>query len=184
MATLSAPHYVVNGERLAWGATAAAVVVLGVIAKNGIDEAGWGQKVGTYVGAPIFVVGWILVAVALSLGKQGKLGLQIGIWIASALILVSAMAASMAMSHNETPNVAWPVIFGVAWLALGWMAGNSVRGSVAGLFGGICVIASMMFLLPLQRQHDVVDGPGMPLFVFGWTLVVMAHAVVAVLPKK
>lgn len=189
------PTYLtLNVERLTWSAIAAGVVIVGVIVKNALDQAGWNENgVATYAGAPIFVVGWILVAIALSRDKAGRPGAQAGVWVASLVILVSAMVSSMYMSSvynkdrggsgsssaNPHPPLVWPILFGLAWLALGWLAGgDSVTASAVGLLGGACVIASMIFLLPLQRRRCVVDGPGMPLFVLGWTFVVFAHSVV------
>lgn len=173
--------YIVDIERLTWSAVAAWLVILGVVAKNGIGQAGWGKNVAAVVGAPIFVIGWILVAVALSRGKRGQTGVQAGIWITSIVIMITAMVSSMYMSDGRTPPIAWPIIFGLAWLALGWLSGNVVLASVAGLMGAVCVIAAMVFLLPLQRDYCVTDGPGLPLFVLGWTLVVFAHSIVGVM---
>ena len=179
---MAASSYLVNTERLTWSAVAAWIVILGVILKNGIEQAGWGKMPAMASGLPVFVIGWILVAVALSKGKKGLPGHQAGIWLSSLAILATAIASGVIMSQGERPHLALPIIFGLAWLALGWLAGNTILGSVAGLLGGAAVIFSMVFLLPLQRDYCVVDGPGMPLFVLGWTLVVFAHSITRYVP--
>jgi hypothetical protein len=170
--------YEVDIDRLTWSAVAAWVVILGVVLKNGIQQAGWGDMIAVISGTPVFVIGWILVAVALSKGKTGQIGKQAAIWVSSVVIVVTALAASAYMSKDEPVPIAFPILFGLAWLLLGWMSGNTLMGSVVGLMGGLVVIAATVFLLPLQRWYDVVDGPGMPLYVLGWTLLVFAHSIV------
>jgi hypothetical protein len=175
---MAASYYSVDVTRLTWVALAAAVVLSGTIAEYSISQSGWGENVAKLTGFPLYVVGWILVAVALAKGKPDETTKQAAIWICSAVIAVTALIAVTYMSEGKAPPLAYPILFGLAWLLLGWLAGNSVLGSVAGLLGAAAVVFSTVFLMPLQRSYGVVDGPGMPLLVVGWVLVVFAHSIV------
>lgn len=176
---MSSPqNYIVDVDKLTWTSVAASIVILGIVSKNSIAQAGWGDNVSKWVGGPIYIVGWILVAIALTLGKQGKTAEQAGAWICSITIAVTAVISSVYMSKGRAPPLAYPILFGLAWLALGWVSGTHILGRVAGLMGAVLVVASMVFLLPLQRAYGVVDGPGMALIVLGWVLVVFGHSVI------
>lgn len=164
--------------RLAFLSLASWVVIAGVVAKNGIREAGLGKELAMYVGAPLFVVGWILVAFELARVKNGHVAEQVVIALSSLAILVSAAGSSMYMSEGERPPMALPIVFGVAWLVLGVLSGNTPLGRFAGLIGAAVIIVAMVVLMPLQRERGVVDGPGMPLFAIGWSVIAFAHALV------
>lgn len=172
----------VNTSRLIWSSVAASLVTLGVILKNGIEQAGWGKTPAMASGLPVFVVGWIMVAVALSRGKPGRPAEMAGVWLTSMTILATSVASSVAMSRGERPHLALPISFGLAWLGLGWLSGDTTTARMVGLVGAVAIIASMVFLMPLQREYCVTDGPGMPLFVLGWTVIVLVHSIVGYFP--
>jgi len=140
----SSTMHLVDQGLLAWGAVAACLVIAGVVILNSLQQAGYSKEVAMMSGAPVFVVGWVLVAVALSMAKPGRIGVQAGIWVASAVILVAAMVMSkLYVSEERTPPVVLPVVFALAWLALGWLAGNGLAGSAVGVLGAIFVVVGM-----------------------------------------
>jgi len=62
----------------------------------------------------------------------------------------------------------------IAWIVLGVMVGNHLpgRAKYIGLIASAMVLGSMMKVLPYQREEKVVDGPGMPLFVIAWVILI------------
>ena len=74
------------------------------------------------------------------------------------------------MKKGEDP-MPLPIIFAGAWLMLGY----SVE-PIYGTFAAILVLISMLVSLPWQRKNNVIDGPGMPLFVIAWFMLAFLNA--------
>ena len=82
------------------------------------------------------------------------------------------------MSNKQKPPMILPAIFAISWLVLGYNSGSHLTGSMKwlGLAVGVLVILSMMVILPFQRKNCIADGPGMPLFVIAWVLIVYMNS--------
>lgn len=160
-------------KKLVWSSIPAAAVVSGVVAMNSILQAGYSEKLSRAVGAPLFVLGWVFFAIALSLFGRTKAEIA-AVWLVSAAIVIAAIMMNTYMVSGASIPMVLPIVFVVAWISLGWLAGgDSIIRSGVGVIGALCIIAGM-FVMPLQLNKCMVHGPGMPLFVLGWTLVVLA----------
>ena len=170
---------IINDEtRFYSGIAAALTIVLSVIITNGGGQAGSSPMTSALIGMPLFLLGWAGVAYTLTLEKEQTN--QVYVWIASVLIVVSAMGSKWYMMKGGMPPMIFPLLFAASWLTLGWLSSNQEGsmnfGRVTGVLGAISVILSMMFFLPVQRGMCIVDGPGMPLFLLGWMLVMFANS--------
>ena len=82
------------------------------------------------------------------------------------------------MVKKQTPPMVFPLIFALSWIILGFNVGNHLSGNqkYIGLFASFLVLLSMMHMLPFQRINNIVDGPGMPLFVIAWVIFIILNS--------
>lgn len=160
---------------------ASLLVIFGVVTKNSFEQLGQPEHpIAQPVGLTLFVVGWLYVAYILSVGKNKAL-----FFIPALLILGSVLMMKQHMKKNkeseeevvEMPMI-YPAVFALSWLVIGFAVGNHLSGAMKylGLLATVFVLVSMMNMLPYQRENCVVDGPGMPLFVIAWGLIVFLNA--------
>jgi len=152
---------------------AAALVVLGVLVKNGSEQYGVTHTLGAMaLGSVLFVAGWAW------LSQQTRCYIGIG------LIVVSVMVMMVAKYKNNNVMPSWAkwmaIGFGVGWLLLADKVGRAHKLGLIPKYlafaAAIMVLLSMLGFLPWQRKHGVVDGPGMVLFGGAWILMAMAHS--------
>jgi len=150
---------------------AALLVIFGVVTKNTLEQLGEpDHPIGKPFGMLLFASGWIYTAYILSKNKPNK----IAFILPSMAILGSVIMMKQYMSKKETPPMVFPLIFAASWIVLGGMVGNHLPGNLkySGLIASVLVLVSMMKILPLQREKKVVDGPGWPLFVISWVIII------------
>jgi hypothetical protein len=164
-----------NIELFTQTSTAAAMVIFGVVTKNTLEQLGFPNHVpGKMIGMGLFIIGWILTAYALSNGKDNKLMY----YIPSALIVGTVMMMKKSMAEGKKPPIIFPILFAGAWLMLGYYATNHLPNEwkYIGLLASGFVLLSMLITLPWQRENNIVDGPGMPLFIIAWGILVIANS--------
>ena len=169
-------------------AVGAISVISGVVIKNSKDRLPADSKVYDYVsdknldrlGLGLFGGGWLWTAHMLSDSDWGtKSLLSFG---ASLMILVVVMMMKNKMKTGENVPTYLPVMFSMAWLLLGYSLGILRGGGFnknsrnAGIFASVLVILSMLMVLPYQREHGIVDGPGMPMFAGAWGIISLVNA--------
>ena len=154
---------------------AACLVIFGVVTKNSFEQLGFpNHPIGKPIGMGMFIMGWIYTAYILSINKPNKLMFI----LPSALIVMSVMMMKQYMVKKQTPPMVFPVIFALSWIILGFNAGNHLYGNqkYLGLFASFLVLLSMMVILPFQRKNKIIDGPGQPLFVIAWGILIMLNS--------
>jgi hypothetical protein len=168
-----------NKNKASMVAFGALLVVTGVVIKNTNEQFGTSKPdAGEHmipdpmVGMGAFLLGWVMVAAGVSYGRNNT-AMVFGL---CAAIVGSVMAMKAAKQGGEEPNMILPAVFAGAWVLLGYFAGrnNFTRG--LGVMAGLLVACSMLMVLPWQRENNVVDGPGMPMFVTAWMLLVLASS--------
>jgi hypothetical protein len=148
---------------------ASCLVIFGVVTKNSSEQLGFpNHPIGKPVGMGMFIMGWIYVAYILSINKPNKLMFI----LPSVGIVIAVMMMKTYMVKKQTPPVMFPLIFALSWIILGLNVGNHLSGNqkYIGIFASLLVLLSMMKILPYQRTNNVVDGPGMPMFVIAWVI--------------
>jgi hypothetical protein len=148
---------------------ASCLVIFGVVTKNSFEQLGFpNHPIGKPVGMGMFIMGWIYVAYILSMNKPNKLMFI----LPSVGIVIAVMMMKTYMVKKQTPPMVFPVIFALSWIILGLNVGNHLSGNqkYIGIFASLLVLLSMMKILPYQRTNNVVDGPGMPMFVIAWVI--------------
>jgi len=154
---------------------AACLVIFGVVTKNSFEQLGFpNHPIGKPIGMGMFIMGWIYTAYILSINKPNKLMFI----LPSALIVMSVMMMKQYMVKKQNPPMVFPAIFALSWIILGLNAGNHLVGNqkYLGLFASFLVLLSMMVILPFQRTNNIVDGPGQPLFVIAWVILIMLNS--------
>jgi lipid-A-disaccharide synthase-like uncharacterized protein len=164
-----------NNELVLKTSLAAALVVFGVVIKNSFEQMGTpNHMIGKPLGMGLFLLGWVYTAYILSKNKSNK-----HIFILSSVgIALSVMMMKQYMGKKQTPPMIFPVIFAVSWIVLGLMTSNHLPGNLkyVGLMASLLVLVSMMKILPFQRKNSIVDGPGMPLFVMAWVILIFSNS--------
>ena len=154
---------------------AACLVIFGVVTKNSFEQLGFpNHPIGKPIGMGMFIMGWIYTAYILSINKPNKLMFI----LPSALIVMSVMMMKQYMVKKQNPPMVFPAIFALSWIILGLNAGNHLVGNqkYLGLFASFLVLLSMMVILPFQRKNKIIDGPGLPLFVIAWVILIILNS--------
>tara|TARA_B110000285_G_C15071722_1_gene588354 strand:+ start:504 stop:1013 length:510 start_codon:yes stop_codon:yes gene_type:complete len=164
-----------NTNLLIQTSIAAILVIFGVVIKNSVEQLGFpNHRIGKPLGMGMFIIGWIYTAYILSINKPNKL-LFI---LPSAGILISVLMMKQYMNKKESPPIIFPLLFSISWIILCFGVGNHLSGNkqFLGLFASLLVLLSMMKILPFQRKNNIVDGPGMPLFVIAWVIIIILNS--------
>ena len=154
---------------------AAYLVIFGVVTKNSFEQLGFpNHPIGKPVGMGMFIMGWIYTAYILSINKPNKLMFI----LPSVGIVIAVMMMKQYMVKKQTPPMIFPIIFAISWIILGLNVGNHLSGNkkYIGLFASLLVLISMMKMLPFQRENNIVDGPGMPVFVIAWVIFIILNS--------
>lgn len=154
---------------------AAILVIFGVVTKNSYEQLGFpNHPIGKPIGMGMFIIGWIYTAYILSINKPNKLM----VILPSIGIVIAVMMMKQYMVKKQTPPMVFPLIFAISWIILGSHVGNHLSGNqkYIGLFASLLVLLSMMHILPFQRTNNIVDGPGMPLFVIAWVIFILLNS--------
>ena len=154
-----------NNRKLVETTIGALGVVAGVVLKNTSEQSGFEfEKTGSI----IFIVGWSIVLYAL-VTKNGIEEPKSKLSIASVIAIVySVFTMKSKMKKGEEIEMVYPIMFAAAWMILGYSSGA--------LLAGPLVIISMLKVLPWQRKNGVIDGPGLPLFMAAWGLIIYNNA--------
>ena len=163
------------------------------------DVAGRGWHFGAVlIGALMFMVGWINIANVISIDRDEA---EATILFSASLAIMLSAGAMKYIMYTKQIKSSWIAVFPVAifissWIALGMLVGglkvNDIMGiftgdyklseitsntnHTLGLIVGPLVIGSMMGGLPWQRQNCIADGPGMPMFVIAWGIIVFLNS--------
>jgi hypothetical protein len=155
-----------NDKALCHTTLAALAIVAGVVLGNTskTDE----MKM---VGAAFFVGGWLYMAWSLAGRVRGQ-GAKLALWLGSLGVVAGVM-----MHKNHMPM--GPMLFMAAWVLLGLTLSFAHRNKYRwmGVVAAGLVLWSMTNVIPEQRKKGVVDGPGYPMFMLAWGLIIFLNSV-------
>jgi len=153
------------------GAIGAGLIIAGVIVKNSMEQMKAGNSM---VGMALFVSGWILFANAVARNTAIRPMGQYLPYLASGLIVGSVIGMKTIKNGPNKKERMMPYLGGfvVGWLLLGYSIGCCWEIVVPSV---LLVFLSMMYFLPKQRKHNIVDGPGLPLFMLAWLGMIAAN---------
>lgn len=169
-----------DNTKFCYGSIGALLVIAGVVLKNSLEQLDMedGKNLES-AGMISFIIGWLIIAYAISLDKSGRLSANpktLIVFMSALGIVIAVMQMKKFMGEKKTPPMVYPAVFVIAWLVLGYMAGSNFSMSMLGVFAAVLVLISMMLALPWQRKNCIVDGPGLPLFVIGWVVLIFVNA--------
>ncbi len=176
-----------NNEVLALSSLGAAGVISGVVAKNSMEQLG---KESKFLGSALFVGGWLVFLYAVIRGDMGMNFKTIQTAVAVVMIIGSVFYMKDRMAKKEKVEWYIAMFFPIGWTLLAYTVGlggfdeitdlsiNRVLGikSILSFGAAGAVLLAMMWALPWQRKNCVVDGPGMPLFVSAWAILIAANS--------
>lgn len=169
------PLRIINRTRLLEMLMATVLVVTGATMSSTAKEAKGLTEGMRYilaiVGFIFFIGGWGLVAYRFYQTIPKK-----------AMYFIPGIAAivisSLVIRFTTLPK--WPFFLGYAagWALFGWAISSEIEGTDRwlGPSAAALAVASMVGMMPWQRQNCIVDGLGLPLYVAGWVLVSIVHA--------
>lgn len=166
-------------------------VMSGVWMKNGLADQ-MGAKNLKHYGMALFLVGWMVVAYALSSDahfnplKGLKTWRGMGGLLGSALVVGSVMAM-MREGVTMKEKRKWAIGFVLGWLLIGLSTGLAhVRSEseavnylkrpqvYLGILSALLVLASMLYVLPKEREKKITDSIGFAMFAVGWVILAIA----------
>lgn len=193
--------FVIDKKKFFCNSIAALMVIFGVVMKNSAEQLG--MKIDSplsLAGVAAFAIGWVWNAYILSKGRDknlhkfclagGSLGVLGSVAMMKKRMLDEKKKAESKDSNKNNNNKDnnntqeklsmqnLKIIFIICWVAIGMCVGSHLDNNCkyCGLIATGCVLASMLHNLPLQRKLNVVDGPGMPLFVIAWIIIVILNS--------
>jgi len=169
------PLRIINRTRLLQMFLAAVLIVTGLslasTAKEAVALTKEMRYILTILGMVLFIGGWLMVGYRFyqTIPEQAMY-----FFPAIVAIIISTLLMRFA---NVTPWLSYPLYI-VGWAIFGWVISKHIDGSDRwlGPSASILAVISMVGLLPWQRQNNVVDGLGLPLYVGSWVLVSIVHA--------
>jgi hypothetical protein len=167
-----------DNEKVVYTTISSLMVIVGVVLKNTFEQLGQpNHQIAKPLGMGLFVLGWIGTGYNFSLNQPDKLHYRL-VWGCCAAIVAAVIMMKKAMTKGENPHMVLPIVFSLAWLYLGYSSSHILSGLMkySGLSASVSVLVSMLMALPWQRQNGVIDGPGLPLFVIGWQILVYLNS--------
>lgn len=164
---LSSPFNLASNDQSVIGA---ALIITGVIVKNSMEQM---QAGNSMLGMGLFVAGWVLFANAVARNGATDKILTLP-YLAAGLIVGSVIGMKTIKSGPDKQKRMLPYIGGfvIGWLLLGYSIGCCMEIVIPSI---ALVFLSMMYFLPKQRKNNVVDGPGLPLFMLAWLGLIAAN---------
>lgn len=164
-----------NDQLLLHTTIAGLMVIAGVIVKNSGNKLNLNNhKVVKPLGMGLFVGGWLYCAYIMSSGRVDRLNSV----LACTMVVASVVTMKTCMDKGRRPGQIFPIIFILGWVLLGYASGEHLNGNMRylGLLASALVIGSMMVALPYERKQCLVDGPGMPMFVVAWGIIIFLNS--------
>jgi hypothetical protein len=164
-----------NDRKLRMTSIAGLMVYAAVVLKNGGEQMGkQNHFMSSVVGRVMFVGGWGLLAFSVVGKPSGS--------TKSVLAYGGALGVLMSVMLMKTLSGDIKKLFGLlfiaSWIAFSVSVGmdRSKKAKMISMVALGCVISSMVFILPKQRELNVVDGPGMSLFAATFVLLAVANS--------
>lgn len=128
-------------------------------------------KLCSYIGPALYIGGWLVGALCLSWQHKGNKILRNSVFSA---ILISVVWAVLEyredsfVSNPKLPLISCSVLLSalIALVSLKYRTRDICSIVVA----AILIVFAEYFVLPFQRTHNIHDGVGLPILVFGWFL--------------
>jgi hypothetical protein len=122
-----------------------------------------------YCGVGLYVGGWLITAICISLKHQGNKLLKHSIFSAIIISVVWAVfefKEESFITQPKLPLLSCSILLSslVALVTLKY----EIKDIILILVASILIIFSEYFVLPFQRTNGVFDGIGLPLLILGW----------------
>ena len=153
------------------------IVQLAVATKNTLEQAKMDKPDIEMAGKGAFVLGWAIVAYSIATPNLISLKSLIAFSGAGAIVATVFYVKEMKKAGKE-PNKYIKMLFPAGWILI-MMAIIIQKGKnrFLSLLATVLVLASMIVVLPKQRELCIVDGPGMNMFVNAWWLLAISNGV-------
>jgi hypothetical protein len=78
----------------------------------------------------------------------------------------------------ETTDIKMPayIIYAVSWAVLGWVMSSHINDTWLGPFAALLIASSNVFIMPWQKQNNIVNGIGLPIITVGFMIVSVIHS--------
>ena len=153
---------ILDDKKLLSTVIAGVAIYTAVVLKNGGEQLGLEKHfISNIFGKALFVAGWLLMGFSIS--GLPNLSIKSGLAYGGSL---GVIASVFAMKSGIIPKEYAMALFVLSWLAVAISVGLGKENASKYLaaFAFASVMASMLFVLPVQRRLNIVDGPGMLLF--------------------
>jgi hypothetical protein len=126
-------------------------------------------KTVKYGGVALYIGGWLVVAICLSMKHKGNRILKHSIFsvvIISMIWAVFEFKEESFISQPKLPLLSCSVLLSslVALISLKY----NIKDIMLILVASVLIISSEYFILPFQRNNQICDGLGLPLLILGW----------------
>ena len=126
-------------------------------------------KVVKYSGVALYIGGWLIISICLSLKHKGNKILRNSIF---SVIMVSVVWSVFEykeesfITQPKLPLLSCTVLLSslVALISLKY----KIQDVILILVAATLIIFSEFFMLPFQRDNGIIDGLGLPVLILGW----------------
>jgi len=124
-----------------------------------------------YSGVAMYVCGWLLLAICLSLKHKGNNILKYSIF---STILISIVWVIFEFKEEKFVIQPKLPLISCSILLTSLMALTSLKYKLKDIclivVASILIILSEYFILPYQRENNIKDGLGLPILILGWII--------------
>lgn len=155
---------------------AALLITCGVVIMNYIEQTSIVNNIYKMISILFFIGGWIYLAFILAKNREDFYKRVIA--FTSLGIIISTISVKYFISEFKEPPLIFPALFALCWLILGYYNAESldINHKLISILGATCILISIIISLQLKRNNCIVDGPGMPLFLLGWGIVIFINS--------
>jgi hypothetical protein len=124
-----------------------------------------------YGGVALYILGWLLIAICLSMRHKGNRLLKHSIF---SVIIISVVWAVFEFKEENFIHQPKLPLLSCSVLLSSLVALISLKYKIKDVFlivvASILIIFSEYFMLPFQRNNNIYDGIGLPLLLLGWII--------------
>lgn len=122
-----------------------------------------------YGGVALYICGWLVVAICISMKHKGNRILKHSIFsivIISVIWAVFEFKEERFITQPKLPLLSCSVLLSslVALITLKY----KIKDIILILVASILIVSAEYFILPFQRNNQICDGMGLPLLILGW----------------
>lgn len=166
----------INESSVYYMASGALLINISELMDKGLKQVNLNTEATKVFGMIFLIFGWIIVSYVV--GFTGSVDI---IRTPLAMLFGAGIAVSTIVNNEIKRELSKKISLAsyiILLLAFGYTLGigKPAFSMLLGMISVILIIVSNTYLLPMQREENMIDGPGMSMNVLGWILMIIGNS--------